>query len=241
MGDYPAAAASLRQALVLFRETEYRLGQASALEGLGRVQLETGDYPAAATSLRQALHLYRGASYRAGPAGPPDSHRNRSGEASALNSLGRLASRTTQIRLARDHHSQALAIARDIGMPLEEGRALEGIGQSYLHQGNPRQAIGYLQQALATYQRIGSSYAGRVQETLRQNEPMQPTPQNTTTARKPRQAPRPARDRSPRQPTPRRIPQVSQGTDEPTRPAPTPRPPSLAPPPDDQVTVSRTT
>ena len=34
-----------------------------------------------------------------------------------LNSLGELASRTAGPSQARDHHSQALAIARDIGGP----------------------------------------------------------------------------------------------------------------------------
>jgi DNA-binding SARP family transcriptional activator/tetratricopeptide (TPR) repeat protein len=175
-GDYPAAATSLQQALTLFRETEYRLGQAGTLEGLGVVQLETGDYAAAAISLQQALNLYRGPGDRADPADPPNSHRNRTGEAAALNSLGWLASRTTQTRLARDHHAQALAIARDIGVPLEEGRALEGIGQSCLQEGNPGQAVTYLQQALTIYQRLGSPYARRVQKTLRRCGPQPANP-----------------------------------------------------------------
>jgi len=170
-GDYPAAATSLQQALALFRETEFRLGQAGTLEGLGVVQLETGDYPAAAISLQQALSLYRGPGDRADPADPPNSHRNRTGEAAALNSLGWLASRTAKPGLARDHHAQALAIARDIGVPLEEGRALEGIGQSCLQEGNPGQAVTYLQQALTIYQRLGSPYARRVQKTLRRCGP----------------------------------------------------------------------
>jgi tetratricopeptide (TPR) repeat protein len=130
------------------------------------VQLETGDYPAAATSLQQALALVRGLGDRPGQGSSLNSPRSRSGEAAILNSLGWLASRTTQTRLARDQHSQALAIARDIGMPLEEGRALEGIGQSYLQEDNPGHAVSHLQQALAIYQRIGSAKARRVQETL---------------------------------------------------------------------------
>ena len=57
--DYPAAAASNRQALELFRGLGHRRGQANALNGLGRVYRLTGDYPAAAASLRQALELFR--------------------------------------------------------------------------------------------------------------------------------------------------------------------------------------
>ena len=47
------------------------------------------------------------------------------GQAYVLNSLGELASRTSATCQARDYHSQALAIAREIGAPLEEARALE--------------------------------------------------------------------------------------------------------------------
>ena len=98
-----------------------------------------------------------------------------------LNSLGELASRTSASRQARDHHSQALAIARDIGAPLEEARALEGIGHSHLQDGNPGQATTHLRDALAIYQRIGSPAARRVKETLRQYGPDPIAPQPATT------------------------------------------------------------
>jgi hypothetical protein len=83
-----------------------------------------------------------------------------------LNGLGELASRTPATGQARDHHSQALAIARDIGAPLPEARALEGIGSSHLHDGNPGLAAPYLRRALAIYQRIGAPAARRVRATL---------------------------------------------------------------------------
>lgn len=60
---------------------------------------------------------------------------SRSGEAEALNNLGELSSRTSDTGRPRDYHSQALAIARDTGSPLEEARALEGLGQSSLTEG----------------------------------------------------------------------------------------------------------
>ena len=62
---------------------------------------------------------------------------------------GRAASRQ-----ARDHHTQALAIARDLGAPLEEARALEGIGHCHLQDGHASEGTAHLQQALAIYQRI---------------------------------------------------------------------------------------
>ena len=100
------------------------------------------------------------------------------GQTDVLNSLGELASRTSATGEGRDYHSQALAIARGIGAPLQEARALEGIGHSYLQDGNPDQATTHLQQALAIYQHIGTPDAQRVQETLRQQAlgPASPQP-----------------------------------------------------------------
>jgi Tfp pilus assembly protein PilF len=72
-------------------------------------------------------------------------------------------------RQARDHHAQALAITRDIDLPLQRARALEGIGNCHLHDGNFGQAAAPLRQALAIYQRIGNPGDRRIQETLRQH------------------------------------------------------------------------
>ena len=62
---------------------------------------------------------------------------NRLGQAEALNRLGELATRTTDTRQARTHHTQALAIARDLSAALEEARALVGLGHSHLQDGHP--------------------------------------------------------------------------------------------------------
>jgi hypothetical protein len=97
-----------------------------------------------------------------------------------LNSLGELASRTSPTGQARNHHSQALAIARQIGAPLEEARALEGIGTSHLQDGNPGEATALLRQALAVYQRIESPGARCVEDTLRQHRLLPATPKTAT-------------------------------------------------------------
>jgi tetratricopeptide (TPR) repeat protein/transcriptional regulator with XRE-family HTH domain len=153
--DYPAAAASQQQALKLFRDFGERLGQAYALNDLGVVQQETADYPAAAASHRQALNLFRDLG-------------NRLGQAEVLNNLGELTTRSSAAhQQARDYHTKALAIAREISAPMEEARALEGIGRSHLQGGNPGKGAAHLQQALTVYQRIGAPAARRVQATLR--------------------------------------------------------------------------
>jgi tetratricopeptide (TPR) repeat protein/transcriptional regulator with XRE-family HTH domain len=154
-GDYAAAAASLRQALQLFREIADRDGQAYVLSNLGALHTATGDYPAAAASLQRALELFRGIG-------------GRYGQAEALNNLGELLTRSSDSRQARNYHAQALTIARDLDAPLEEARAQEGTANSHLCDGSPAQAAAPLRQALAIYQRIGTSGARRIQQTLRQ-------------------------------------------------------------------------
>ena len=89
------------------------------------------------------------------------------GQAEALNRLGELSLRTSATGQARDQHTRALAIARDISAAPEEARALEGIGNSHLRGGDPGQAASYLLQALTIYRRLGAPGANRVQQTLR--------------------------------------------------------------------------
>ena len=78
---------------------------------------------------------------------------------------------------ARERYTRALAIARDLGALPEKARALEGIGNSHLQDGNPGQAAQYLRQALAIYRRISVPAARRVEETLRQPRPQPANPQ----------------------------------------------------------------
>jgi hypothetical protein len=53
-----------------------------------------------------------------------------------LNSLGELFSRCAANKKACDFYTQGLTIAREVGAPLEEARALEGIGRCYVHDGD---------------------------------------------------------------------------------------------------------
>ncbi len=63
----------------------------------------------------------------------------------------------------------ALAMARDVAVPLEEARALEGIGRCHLQNGHPDQAGPVLQEALAIYQRLRSPFAQRVQAIIQEH------------------------------------------------------------------------
>ena len=46
-------------------------------------------------------------------------------------------------------------MARSIGVPLQEARALEGIGRSYLQDKDSTRAAPHLREAAAIHQRIG--------------------------------------------------------------------------------------
>lgn len=130
------------------------LGQAFALNDLGEVQRETGDYLAAEASHQQATFRELG---------------NRLGQAEMLNQLGELSSRTSATGQARDRHSRALAMARELAVPFEEARALHGLGQACLLYGNRDEAASHLAHALRTYRRIGAHAAQRVQDLIRAN------------------------------------------------------------------------
>jgi tetratricopeptide (TPR) repeat protein/transcriptional regulator with XRE-family HTH domain len=155
-GAREAAVASLDRALHLYRTIGNRLGEANTLNQMGATQYLSGDYAAAAASLTSALELYRDIS---------DSE----GEAEALNNMGDLLLALSTTGSARVHYQQAHAITMNIVAPLEEARALEGIGRCHLKDGHPDEAGTLLRQALTLYQRVGSPRISGIQATLNHN------------------------------------------------------------------------
>ena len=122
---------------------------------LGALQSRTGDYPAATANLTRALGIY-------GELG------DRGSQAGVLNDLGEMLSRSgTASRPATT--TPALAIAQEISAPLEEARALEGLGHCLLQDGDLVAAAAHWQQALAICRRIGAPDTLPIQETLRQD------------------------------------------------------------------------
>ena len=103
-GDYPAAAASHRQALALFRDLGNLLGQAEALNRLGELATRTADTPQARKHHTQALAIARDLS-----AAPE--------EARALEGLGHSHLHDSNPGQASAHLQQALAIYQRIGAP----------------------------------------------------------------------------------------------------------------------------
>jgi tetratricopeptide (TPR) repeat protein len=118
------------------------------------VQQATGHPAEAAENLTAALKLYRDLNDRAGVA-------------DTLNYLGETLLASAEAERARACHEEALKIATDIGAPIIEAHALEGIGRAYLNDGQPSRAAPPLRQALAIYQRFGSPHAPQVEAILR--------------------------------------------------------------------------
>jgi hypothetical protein len=57
-GEFGEAEAYYREALAIWQNQELWSDAASALDGLGTLEMRRGDYPAAKTALRKALSLY---------------------------------------------------------------------------------------------------------------------------------------------------------------------------------------
>ena len=152
-GDYQAAFASLLHALEANRQLRGRLGEARVLTRLGTLQRMTGDHQAASASLARAIELHRELGYPLG-------------EADALNTAGELSLAAGRLPEARVRYDKARTIAVAMQSHPEQARALEGIGTCHLRDGKRASGEESLRHALAIYEKIGSSSAGRVQRTL---------------------------------------------------------------------------
>ena len=86
---------------------------------------------------------------------------DRIGEVEALNCLGALLLDMEDAD-AIVQHRNALRLARDIRCPLEEARALEGIGRCLEWTAAPTGGRPELQEALAVYERLGAPDASRL-------------------------------------------------------------------------------
>jgi tetratricopeptide (TPR) repeat protein/transcriptional regulator with XRE-family HTH domain len=114
-GDYPAATASLAEAIELFRDLGDLPGQAYARNHLGLVQADTADYPVAAANHQQALALARDAG-------------DQLAEAVSLTDLGMVQLLTGDYPAAAAGFEQALPLFRSVGSRFDEADALSELG-----------------------------------------------------------------------------------------------------------------
>ncbi len=140
--DYPAATATLAEAIGLFRDLGDLPGQAYALNHLGLVQVDMADYPAAVASHRQALELARDAG-------------DQLAEAVSLIDLGMVQQMTGDYRAATASYEQALPLARSAGSAFDEADALCELGAVQRLTGDYPAAIRCEHQALDLFRHLG--------------------------------------------------------------------------------------
>jgi tetratricopeptide (TPR) repeat protein/transcriptional regulator with XRE-family HTH domain len=140
-GDNPAATASQRQAMNLYRELGDRHGQAQALYGLSLVHGMAAHYPAAIAAARQALDLSRDLD-------------DRHGQGDALTGLGYLQLRAGDHPAAATSLGQALELFRDLGRRNGQAEALSELGALHTVTGDYPAATASLQQALRLHRDI---------------------------------------------------------------------------------------
>ena len=140
--DYPAATATLAEAIGLFRDLGDLPGQAYALNHLGLVQVDTADYPAAAASHRQALALARDAG-------------DRLAEAVSLIDVGMVQLLTGDYQAATADYEQALSLVRSVGSAFDEADALCQLGAARRLTGDYPAAIAREHQALDLFHHLG--------------------------------------------------------------------------------------
>jgi DNA-binding SARP family transcriptional activator/tetratricopeptide (TPR) repeat protein len=113
-----------QQALILFRATGHRRGQAGALNNLGWYHALLGDHAQAVTYCRQALTLFQQLG-------------DRVGEAAACDSLGYAHHHLGHHTRAVDCYQQALTGYRDLGDRYQEATTLTHLGDTHLAADQP--------------------------------------------------------------------------------------------------------
>ncbi len=145
LADYPAAAASLADALTLCRDVGDQHGESRVLTELSFLQRLTRDYPAAIQSAARALAMCR------------DVH-DRPGEAGALTELGVMQHLTGNDPAATASLTTAQQLCRDIGNEFIEANAHDHMGGLYWATGNYQAATASHTRALELSRRVGNRH-----------------------------------------------------------------------------------
>ncbi|MBL1179319.1 tetratricopeptide repeat protein [Pantanalinema sp. GBBB05] len=143
LSDYPQAIDCYQKSLVIAREVSDRLGEGTALRGLGIARHSLGKYSEAAEYFQQSLAIAREVS-------------DRLGEGKTLAYLGNAAWASGNYLQAVEYYQQYLAICREVGDRQGEGSALGGLGLAYDSLGDYPRAIEYHKQHLTIARAIGA-------------------------------------------------------------------------------------
>ncbi len=140
--EYHEAAASLTDALELYRALGDRTGEANVLTDMAAVSYLTGQFPAAVASLTRGLELYRELGQRLG-------------EANVLGRLGNIQLATDDYVAAAASLTEALKLYRGLNDSLGEAYALTELGALQVATADHELAASHLQQALDLYRQLG--------------------------------------------------------------------------------------
>ncbi|MFD3483760.1 cyclophane-containing RiPP biosynthesis TPR protein HaaT [Streptomyces sp. NPDC058665] len=192
-GDLAGAREAYTQALEHYTELGERFGRTNSIRHLGVLDRVEGNAAEAIPVLEDALSSYRELGSRGGEAvclgelgvargivgereGAVDAFGrsleiltelgDRCGRAEVLNHWGSLLRSSGEPAAARRHFEQALGLARVISCPLEEARALEGIGRCDWMAGGRARAESSLRESLDIYRRLGVDSAALTVERL---------------------------------------------------------------------------
>jgi tetratricopeptide (TPR) repeat protein/transcriptional regulator with XRE-family HTH domain len=143
IGDYPASASALEEALSIYRDLGDRQGQANALCYLGVTRQVTGNYPAAIQAQSEALGLYREID-------------DRLGQANALNQLGSGRRITGDYPTAMQAHQEALGLYRNSGDQHGQANALHNLAVARCLTGDYPAAAVAVEEALGIFRRLGN-------------------------------------------------------------------------------------
>jgi tetratricopeptide (TPR) repeat protein len=182
-GDYSRSIDNLRESLEIYEDLGNRRGQSSVLNNIGLLLLEMRDGEDAARILNQALHINREIRNQRGEGnslsrlGVAAARRynydsaiiylndaltifrtlgDRRGQAEVLNYLGD-AYQESDLPRRESYHNEALAIAREISVPLEEAHALASLARVCFIREDSRNGAMNLSKALSILQKLGVS------------------------------------------------------------------------------------
>ena len=137
--QYPSARQHYEQALELYRAIPARLGEANTLQALGDLDVLEAQYPSARQHYEQALELYRAI---------PD----RVGEAHTRRALGDLERLQGNFDAAAAFFQQAADLYHTIGSLRDEAVMKAMFAQLRLDQGQPREAVRLMWEALQFFE-----------------------------------------------------------------------------------------
>ncbi|MEV6448196.1 tetratricopeptide repeat protein [Amycolatopsis sp. NPDC051716] len=190
-GDYASAIDTFGQVLSLSRELGDRYTEARALNNLGRMYFECGDYGMADSCYSSAQLIYSRLDSRTREAVALNNlgrlHHaggnfrlslrylerarvlfgdDRAWQAENLNNLGGLALAWPEAGDPGEFYRQALGRSRAIGLRLQEGRALEGLGRCSLRAVDVADGVARLREALVVFDELKAPEAKAVRAAL---------------------------------------------------------------------------